>query len=132
MAAATEATPQAAVFSLQLFALDVAPRPPPLRIMSSSSGSSNAAPSRRLTLAFTFLDYPTVLLHATEPPQQEPYRRSTHQALSFRSGKHCVIQTEDASELVHLARNVCPGCICSDACMAGLGLHAGMLACGCC
>ncbi len=84
----------AAAFNLQLFALDVAPCP------------AAAAASARCTLAFTFLDYPTVLLHATEHHPLPHQRRRDAGALRFGGGKCCIIHTDDGDELAHLAGQV--------------------------
>ena len=113
------ATPREGLFSLQIYALDVALADELLAQVDSKGPGSAArrsyaargAPAaavaqdavRRYTLAFTFLDYPTVLLHAISSHADASGVPGT---LRFGGGKSCTIRADDARELAYLAKRV--------------------------
>lgn len=85
------------VFCLDLYAIDAVP----CSISAQSCWQNwKRTTQGRCTLAFTFLDYPTVLLHAAQEAAD-----SISSSLKFGGGKRCVIDS-DAGELVFLARRV--------------------------
>lgn len=102
----------ATMFSLQLYAAAVAlsdalASRDGARQRGSGGSVRGAAPAQplapspvRRTLAFTFLDYPTVLLHAdgSETPEAG--------VLRVMRGKRCSVRVEDARELAFAARKV--------------------------
>jgi hypothetical protein len=106
MAALTGTATVSDAFSLTLLALDV--------VAAGGGGGSRAGsgapllpgsggPQARLSLAFSFLDYPPVVIHADDTEAAARLER-----IGFGRGKSCALRA-DAGELLFLARKVRAG-----------------------
>jgi hypothetical protein len=90
------------ILSLNLFAFDVTPLARPGA--GASSAWQRVATAGRCTIAFTFLDYPTVLVHAVAADGY-PVNHDARAPLRFGVGKSCTIHA-DASELAFISQRV--------------------------